>query len=99
MRKAPSKKGKRLLTTYIIPGKATNSFCGAERSLTSLGMTPASPSAQADKQVLFRRGSSRHHRSEEHTSELQSPMYLVCRLLLEKKKDIYKDRPDVNYIH
>src|SRR5437879_13602398 len=32
-----------------------------------------------------------HHipelRSEEHTSELQSPMYLVCRLLLEKKKN------------
>src|SRR5437762_9300361 len=27
-----------------------------------------------------------HARSEEHTSELQSPMYLVCRLLLEKKK-------------
>src|SRR5437762_5333887 len=26
-------------------------------------------------------------RSEEHTSELQSPMYLVCRLLLEKNKD------------
>src|SRR5437879_9764915 len=27
----------------------------------------------------------RRQRSEEHTSELQSPMYLVCRLLLEKK--------------
>src|SRR5437762_6871607 len=27
-------------------------------------------------------------RSEEHTSELQSPMYLVCRLLLEKKKQM-----------
>src|ERR1017187_6770955 len=26
------------------------------------------------------------YRSEEHTSEVQSPMYLVCRLLLEKKK-------------
>src|SRR5437762_9683372 len=26
-----------------------------------------------------------YDRSEEHTSELQSPMYLVCRLLLEKK--------------
>src|SRR5258708_35464426 len=26
------------------------------------------------------------HRSEEHTSELQSPDHLVCRLLLEKKK-------------
>src|SRR5574340_1749828 len=29
-------------------------------------------------------------RSEEHTSELQSPKDLVCRLLLEKKKDILK---------
>src|SRR3989441_9491269 len=29
----------------------------------------------------------RHGRSEEHTSELQSLAYLVCRLLLEKKKD------------
>src|SRR5437762_11290328 len=33
---------------------------------------------------LFRAG--HYKRSEEHTSELQSPMYLVCRLLLEKKK-------------
>src|SRR5437879_11394833 len=33
-----------------------------------------------------RRGRSAGVRSEEHTSELQSPMYLVCRLLLEKKK-------------
>src|SRR5436189_381502 len=31
-------------------------------------------------------------RSEEHTSELQSPMYLVCRLLLEKKK-MSRNRP------
>src|SRR5437762_10605572 len=30
-------------------------------------------------------------RSEEHTSELQSPMYLVCRLLLEKKKNTHHD--------
>src|SRR5437762_8443939 len=37
------------------------------------------PAAQVLRQCLFR--------SEEHTSELQSPMYLVCRLLLEKKKD------------
>src|SRR3712207_8923734 len=31
-------------------------------------------------------GRVEHHRSEEHTSELQSRQYLVCRLLLEKKK-------------
>src|SRR5437763_2960453 len=30
-------------------------------------------------------------RSEEHTSELQSPMYLVCRLLLEKKKHLLQN--------
>src|SRR5690348_18119407 len=30
----------------------------------------------------------RFRRSEEHTSELQSPVHLVCRLLLEKKKKI-----------
>src|SRR2546430_2933770 len=33
---------------------------------------------------------SRHWRSEEHTSELQSQSNLVCRLLLEKKKKIKK---------
>src|SRR2546425_5683879 len=32
------------------------------------------------------RGDGARHRSEEHTSELQSLAYLVCRLLLEKKK-------------
>jgi len=33
-------------------------------------------------------GQSLSMRSEEHTSELQSPMYLVCRRLLDKKKKI-----------
>src|SRR5947208_13676241 len=31
-------------------------------------------------------------RSEEHTSELQSPDHLVCRLLLEKKKPYHRER-------
>src|SRR3712207_8004453 len=35
----------------------------------------------------------RHMRSEEHTSELQSRQYLVCRLLLEKKKYTTARRP------
>src|SRR5437879_8009778 len=35
------------------------------------------------------------NRSEEHTSELQSPMYLVCRLLLEKKKNNNKEIQDI----
>src|SRR3712207_8126570 len=37
--------------------------------------------------LLGARGQSVPLRSEEHTSELQSRQYLVCRLLLEKKKD------------
>src|SRR5258707_11994681 len=42
----------------------------------------ASRAAQRIRDALRRNP----HRSEEHTSELQSRQYLVCRLLLEKKK-------------
>src|SRR5437762_9016832 len=38
-----------------------------------------------DDEPLLDRLGREDGRSEEHTSELQSPMYLVCRLLLEKK--------------
>src|SRR5947209_12587230 len=37
-------------------------------------------------QIFFQLSSGARERSEEHTSELQSRQYLVCRLLLEKKK-------------
>src|SRR2546425_6857576 len=49
-------------------------------------------SASADEVVLWAQPSrgSVLYRSEEHTSELQSLAYLVCRLLLEKKKHHYK---------
>src|SRR3712207_7214986 len=48
----------------------------------------------AGRILLGARGGLRHkllelRRSEEHTSELQSRQYLVCRLLLEKKKNPY----------
>src|SRR3712207_7188585 len=42
----------------------------------------------ADHQLLECTNTA-HQRSEEHTSELQSRQYLVCRLLLEKKKKLY----------
>src|SRR5258708_31725695 len=42
---------------------------------------------------LLRRRRLLYLRSEEHTSELQSPDHLVCRLLLEKKKKKPCDRP------
>src|SRR5256885_3480182 len=45
-------------------------------------MSSSRPSVRAPARVAIHRTS----RSEEHTSELQSPCNLVCRLLLEKKK-------------
>src|SRR5690348_17734341 len=42
--------------------------------------SPVIPIRGSSPQLTFR------NRSEEHTSELQSPVHLVCRLLLEKKK-------------
>src|SRR2546422_8636441 len=50
---------------------------------------PAEPGRHqpvAPRRGAEQRGRAGHHRSEEHTSELQSRLHLVCRLLLEKKK-------------
>src|SRR3712207_8543826 len=62
----------------------------ANQNLTSGAADLTLPSLTASQSTRFplrrrvRVGQSR--RSEEHTSELQSRQYLVCRLLLEKKK-------------
>src|SRR5256885_9534176 len=50
----------------------------------------SSVSAQAPNARASTRTDPRLTRSEEHTSELQSPCNLVCRLLLEKKKKPYR---------
>src|SRR5690348_17674103 len=50
------------------------------------GRRPAHGEARGDAQAT-RRHELHRERSEEHTSELQSPVHLVCRLLLEKKKN------------
>src|SRR3712207_8591381 len=60
-----------------------------ERALIPTGIRMAIPEGY-EVQVRPRSGLALKHgitlRSEEHTSELQSRQYLVCRLLLEKKK-------------
>src|SRR5437762_11161010 len=56
---------------------------------TTLFRSPRRRRPLADRRPAPGRRAGRRRpdrRSEEHTSELQSPMYLVCRLLLEKKK-------------
>src|SRR6478752_7978780 len=52
---------------------------------TTLFRSPASPPTCPRRPFRSRPGST-SRRSEEHTSELQSRLHLVCRLLLEKKK-------------
>src|SRR3712207_8156221 len=56
-----------------------------EQRLSETQQALAGASGQNDRLVATLR-EARDQRSEEHTSELQSRQYLVCRLLLEKKK-------------
>src|SRR5690348_17520863 len=62
--------------------------CRADRPAIDPGRGHADEKAPVEPRVA--RGQRAVARSEEHTSELQSPVHLVCRLLLEKKKKTTK---------
>src|SRR3712207_6906102 len=63
--------------------------CKTQNCLPAPNLIP-NTTVQLTTQLLFASHCNRMPtRSEEHTSELQSRQYLVCRLLLEKKKNIY----------
>src|SRR3712207_7191942 len=55
------------------------------RSAASIATSSSPPSPRSSRSIAQRAPNSLAPRSEEHTSELQSRQYLVCRLLLEKK--------------
>src|SRR2546422_4680482 len=55
-------------------------------TVTQLSAAPKPRSTWSGAHGLSASFSARQYRSEEHTSELQSRLHLVCRLLLEKKK-------------
>src|SRR2546429_7107480 len=65
------------------------SLCTSRRQLFNL----------TDRQSSSRGAVRVAHRSEEHTSELQSRLHLVCRLLLEKKKNTSSRHPHMRRIH
>src|SRR2546426_8577138 len=58
------------------------------RPISFLGKRSLSDSSSRTRRAIAPGSNSLLERSEEHTSELQSPCNLVCRLLLEKKKHI-----------
>src|SRR6266568_3396219 len=70
----------------------------ATTEIYTLSLHDALPISAAGPQAPAVRGGRREpqdqpRRSEEHTSELQSQFHLVCRLLLEKKKQLVKFSP------
>src|SRR2546422_3974809 len=73
----------------VVPGAAPRA--AAPRRARAAGLSRYTPkegfSYEASRGVVGR--------SEEHTSELQSRLHLVCRLLLEKKKKNYQDNRHV----
>src|SRR3712207_8954842 len=62
-------------------------------STLGVSVTSFSATSELGMRLYFR---SKASRSEEHTSELQSRQYLVCRLLLEKKKNDQLGSRDCN---
>src|SRR5688500_19921775 len=83
-----------LLDALPISAACRRINCGTRSRLTSSSAAPicarcrrcsATPTSRRRRSTRTSRA-----RSEEHTSELQSPCNLVCRLLLEKKKEKYR---------
>src|SRR2546422_10539625 len=58
------------------------------RAMRSSWTTSPKPSQAKSRNTECAKSARRKLRSEEHTSELQSRLHLVCRLLLEKKKSL-----------
>src|SRR5690348_17358761 len=88
----PTRRSSDLLSTQIagkLPVTRTHDACAPMYETAHAG-NAADDHADGAGLVQFVAGHcvSADARSEEHTSELQSPVHLVCRLLLEKKKYI-----------
>src|SRR3712207_7072721 len=75
-----------LFRSLVIAAPPRNDDVAVERRRRDLGFLVALSVMGGALAALWPSGLAARERSEEHTSELQSRQYLVCRLLLEKKK-------------
>src|SRR3712207_8188862 len=75
-----------LRTTTTVPPRREMANRLRSRISTAFGVSPPGRFQLPDGDSLELGATTDRERSEEHTSELQSRQYLVCRLLLEKKK-------------
>src|SRR5256885_12050175 len=79
------------LFPYTTLFRSAAAWIGSGVSIVPLQAAGATTAAQAGMAPVI--ACATPSRSEEHTSELQSPCNLVCRLLLEKKKKIQSHLP------
>src|SRR5205807_8924086 len=91
----PTRRSSDLKSVYqTLPSLSTSTSCGSVVGRTmSYSVTMARVSRPLGRGSVFNSyvqwSTALRLRSEEHTSELQSPCNIVCRLLLEKKKKNY----------
>src|SRR3989475_1172345 len=101
-----STRSRSMTTHFITPGDSSDTrVTGTNPSEPSRGLGSRALAQGEAKQprgvfrgdlAQVRLGNSREDRSEEHTSELQSQSNLVCRLLLEKKKNTMEIIEDIH---
>src|SRR6266480_5813764 len=82
--------GRRSVRCATSPSTSSLSSCGTRASLLPFAPTPTRSGFRTRSRSTSTSTQPGSWRSEEHTSELQSHVNLVCRLLLEKKKRRYK---------
>src|SRR2546422_7615787 len=82
-------------TTLFRSKRQQRNVARALDGLAQPALMPRAGTGHAPRQDLAALLHEWHQRSEEHTSELQSRLHLVCRLLLEKKKNRSKRREGV----
>src|SRR2546422_1810984 len=91
---APEEGEERTNVGLYLPPTAVESrqVQGGRVVATGPGTPMTEPASMDDEPWKIRGPDVKYLRSEEHTSELQSRLHLVCRLLLEKKKKETTDR-------
>src|SRR3712207_6966571 len=83
------------LFPYTTLFRSALSICAATNPIAQVALEklPMLKGCQAHSTTILTTNDEQTFRSEEHTSELQSRQYLVCRLLLEKKKQQRRSLP------
>src|SRR5690348_17990814 len=84
----------------LFPSRRSSDLAGEHRNLVpKVHDRRVDPDARPHQHVVA--GDTGPWRSEEHTSELQSPVHLVCRLLLEKKNklNVHNSSHYIRYFH